>query len=109
MAAGQPDGSYRRTASGRIIATPNLVVPFSRARVDRSDVDVVGNPSVYTSTVGSGTVLIFRDGRVLTGRWGRARARGPTRYEDAAHKPLTLHPGGAWVLLAATGAPVSMG
>ena len=102
------DGSYRRTASGRIIATPNLVVPFSRARVDRSDVDVVGNPSVYTSTVGSGTVLIFRDGRVLTGRWGRTRARGPTRYEDAAHKPLTLHPGGAWVLLAATGAPVSM-
>jgi hypothetical protein len=103
-----PDGSYRRTASGRVIATPNLVVPFSRARVDRSDVDVLGNPSVYTSTVGSGTVLVFRDGRVLTGRWSRPQARGPTRYEDAAHKLLTLRPGGAWVLLAATGAPVNM-
>ena len=102
-----PDGSYRRTASGRIIATPNLVVPFSRARVDRSDVDVLGNPSVYTSTVGSGTVLVFRDGRLLSGRWSRPRAGGPTRYEDAAHRRLTLHPGGAWVLLAATGAPVS--
>ena len=70
-----PDGSYRRTASGRIIATPNLVVPFSRARIDRSDVDVVGNPSVYTSTVGSGTVLVFRDGRVLTGRLGPVPGR----------------------------------
>ena len=102
------DGSYRRTASGRVIATPNLVVPFSRAHVDRSDVDVVGNPSVYTSTVGSGTVLVFRDGRMLTGRWSRPRARGPTTYLNAAHKPLTLRPGGAWVLLAATGAPVSV-
>jgi hypothetical protein len=102
------DGSYRRTASGRIIATPNLVVPFSPAHVDRSDVDVLGNPSVYTSTVGSGTVLVFRDGRMLTGRWSRARARGPTTYLAAAHRPLTLRPGGAWVLLAATGAPVSM-
>jgi hypothetical protein len=102
------DGSYRRTASGRIIATPNLVVPFSPAHVDRTDVDVLGNPSVYTSTVGSGTVLVFRDGRMLTGRWSRPRARGPTTYLDAARRPLTLHPGGAWVLLAATGAPVRM-
>jgi Protein of unknown function (DUF3048) N-terminal domain/Protein of unknown function (DUF3048) C-terminal domain len=103
-----PDGSYRRTASGRPIATPNLVVPFSPAHIDRSDVDVVGNPSVYTSTIGSGQVLVFRDGRVLGGRWSRSRANGPTAYLDAARKPLTLRPGGAWVLLAATGAPVSM-
>ena len=103
-----PDGSYRRTSSGRVIATPNLVVPFSPAHVDRSDVDVVGNPSVYTSTVGAGTALVFRDGRMLTGRWSRARASGPTTYLNAARKPLTLRPGGAWVLLAATGAPVSM-
>jgi hypothetical protein len=102
-----PDGSDRRTASGRVIATPNLVVPFSPAHVDRTDVDVVGNPSVYTSTVGAGRVLVFRDGRLLTGRWSRARASGPTRYLNAARRPLTLHPGGAWVLLAATGAPVS--
>ena len=57
VAAGQPGRLVPADGSGRIIATPNLVVPFSRARVDRSDVDVVGNPSVYTSTVGSGTVL----------------------------------------------------
>jgi hypothetical protein len=102
------DGSYRRTASGRPIATPNLVVPFSPEHIDRSDVDVVGNPSVFTSTIGSGRVLVFRDGRVLGGRWRRSRLGGPTAYLDAAGKPIPLHPGGAWVLLAATGAPVDM-
>jgi hypothetical protein len=101
------DGSVRRTASGRPVTTPNLVVPFSPARQDRTDVDVLGNPSVYTSTVGSGRLLVFRDARVLVGRWSRSRAAGPTAYLDAANRPIPLAPGGAWVLLAATGAPVA--
>lgn len=100
------DGSLRRTAAGNPVSTPNLVVPFSRARIDPTDVDVLGAPSVYTSTVGTGRLLVFRDGRVLTGTWARARARaaGATSYLDAGRRPLTLAPGGAWVLLAATGA-----
>jgi hypothetical protein len=101
------DGSVRRTASGAPVITPNLLVPFSPAQVDRSDVDVLGNPSVHTSTVGSGRLLVFRDGRVLVGKWGRAKLADPTAYLDSHHTPFTLHPGGAWVLLAATGAPVT--
>jgi Protein of unknown function (DUF3048) N-terminal domain/Protein of unknown function (DUF3048) C-terminal domain len=102
-----PDGSVRRTASGRPVTTPNLLIPFSKAQVDRSDVDVLGNPSVHTSTVGSGRLLVFRDGRVLVGKWGRAHLASPTAYLDSHHRPFTLHPGGVWVLLAATGAPVT--
>ncbi|HEY6749032.1 MAG TPA: DUF3048 domain-containing protein, partial [Mycobacteriales bacterium] len=30
------DGSLRRTASGAVVSTPNLVVPFSKARIDRT-------------------------------------------------------------------------
>jgi len=101
------DGSVRLAASGRPITTPNLVVPFSRARTDRTDVDVLGNPSVYTSTVGSGRLLVFRDARVLEGRWSRSRAAGPTAYLDSRRQPIPLHPGGAWVLLAAPGAPIT--
>jgi hypothetical protein len=101
------DGTVRRTAAGRPISTPNLVVPFSRARIDPTDVDVLGTPSVYTSTVGTGRLLVFRDGRVLSGTWARARPAGRTSYLDASRRPLTLDPGGAWVLLAATGAPVT--
>jgi hypothetical protein len=100
-------GAVRRTAAGRPISTPNLVVPFSRARIDPTDVDVLGTPSVYTSTVGTGRLLVFRDGRVLTGTWARARPAGRTSYLDARRRPIPLEPGGAWVLLASTGAPAS--
>lgn len=71
-------GALRRTAAGTPIGTPNIVVPFSRARLDPTNVDVLGTPSVYTSTVGSGKLLIFRDGRVLAGRWARPVARTRT-------------------------------
>lgn len=102
------DGSVRRTASGKAVATPNVVVPFSRARLDPTNVDVLGTPSVYTSTVGSGKLLVLRDGRVLTGSWQRRHPIYGTHYYDAGGKrELTLRPGGAWVLLAATGAPVA--
>lgn len=98
-------GAVRRTASGRPIATENLVVPFSRARLDPTNVDVLGTPSVYTSTIGTGRLLVFRDGRVLGGSWARNKPAGRTAYLDARRRPLTLDPGGAWILLAATGAP----
>ena len=101
------DGSTRRTASGKAIATPNVVVPFCRTRLDPTNVDVLGTPSVYTSTVGSGRLLLLRDGRVLPGKWVRRLPTSRTTYLDAGgHRELTLRPGGAWVLLAATGAPV---
>ena len=100
------DGSLRRTASGRPIATPNVVIPFCRARLDRSNVDVLGTPSVYTSTVGTGRALVFRDGRVLVGTWVRRHPYHRMDYLDGRRKPLTLQLGGAWVLLAAVGAPV---
>jgi hypothetical protein len=101
------NGRPRRTASGKAIATPNVVIPFSRARLDPTNVDVLGTPSVYTSTVGTGKLLVLRDGRVLAGSWQRRHPMYGTHYLDAGGKrDLTLRPGGAWVLLAATGAPV---
>lgn len=102
------DGSLRRTASGRPISTPNVVVPFSRARLDPTNVDVLGTPSVYTSTVGNGRVLIFRDGRMVLGTWWRRHPSVRTDYVDSSRRALTLQPGGAWVLLAAVGAPVDV-
>ena len=100
-------GAIRRTAAGRPLVTPNLVVPVSPARLDPTNVDVLGTPSVYTSTVGSGRLFVFRDGRVLQGRWARSALAGRTFYVDEARRPLTLQPGGAWVLLPAPGAPVT--
>lgn len=102
-------GRHVRAASGAEITTANVIVQFCRVTVDRTDVDVLGSPSAYTHTVGSGPVVVFRDGRAITGTWVRRKAGAPTRYLDRAGKDITLRTGGAWVLLAATGSPLRYG
>jgi Protein of unknown function (DUF3048) N-terminal domain/Protein of unknown function (DUF3048) C-terminal domain len=96
-------------ASGARVSTPNVIVQFCRVTVDRTDVDVLGAPSAYTHTVGRGPVVIFRDGRAISGTWVRPKAGAPTRYLDASGRDIGLRPGGAWVLLAASGNPLRYG
>ncbi len=100
-------GSRQAQADGAPVATPNVVVQFCDVSVDRRDVDVHGTPSMYTSTVGSGPVAVFRDGVRLDGTWSRPDPGAPTRLLDAGGHPIPLAPGGAWVVLAAKGAPLS--
>jgi Protein of unknown function (DUF3048) N-terminal domain/Protein of unknown function (DUF3048) C-terminal domain len=101
----EPDGTPRRDPAGQALRTANVLVPFSRARLDPSNVDVLGTPSVYTSTVGRGRLLLFRDGRAARGTWVRPTPTSRTSYLDGTgRRHLTLAPGGAWVLLPTTGA-----
>jgi hypothetical protein len=102
----QIDGVAARQRGGALVTTPNVIVQLSKVSVDRRDIDVDGNPSAYTQTVGSGRALIFRDGRMIEGRWIRGSAAAPTRYVDAHGHDIPLHPGGAWVLLSAQGSIV---
>ena len=67
----QIDGHTVTQTSGAAVSTPNVIVQFCQIVTDRRDVDVAGNPSADTKPVGSGRALVFRDGRVLKGRWVR--------------------------------------
>ena len=105
---------YVRTVSGRRIlaasgaplAKPNVLVQFCQINPDRSDVDVNGNPSMFTKTIGSGRVVLFRNGRQIEGKWSRPSLSAPTTFTDAAGKPLLFAPGGTIVALVRPGAPV---
>jgi len=98
-----PDGTVRRSASGAALGAPNVILQFCRITVDRGDVDVTGAPAAYTHSVGTGRAVVFRDGRVMVGKWVRPTLRSPTRFVDGTGKDLLLRPGGAWVLLVPTG------
>lgn len=95
-----PQGRVIRTASGQAEKTKNVVIQFSPVRLDPTNVDVTGTPSAFTTTVGRGRLLVFRNGRAISGLWLRSSAAGGTRYIDSRGRPLPLDPGGAWVLLA---------
>src|SRR5262249_37662590 len=98
-----------RDAGGALVATPNVLVLFCRTNVDRGDIDHAGNPATYTHTLGSGRLLLFREGRVLSGTWRRPTLASATQYLDPRGRRLTPRPVGVWVLLASAAGPVRYG
>lgn len=101
------DGVYQHTATGVLISTPNVIVQFCKSTVYTADRDVLGNPAQYTHTIGSGKVVVFRNGRRIVGTWSRPTATAGTTLKDATGKPIALAPGGEWFVLVATGAHLS--
>jgi hypothetical protein len=99
------DGLRILTASGAPVAKPNVLVQFCQVSADRSDIDVIGNPSMFTQSIGSGRVVLFRGGKRIEGQWSRPRIGDPTTYTDVAGKPLLFAPGGTFVALVRPGAP----
>jgi len=90
-------------ANGAPVAKPNVLVQFCQINADRSDVDVNGNPSAFTKSVGSGRVVLFRDGKRIEGKWSRGSIGAPTTFTDAVGKPLLFAPGGTFVALVRRG------
>lgn len=99
-------GQQLHAANGNPIASPNVLVQLCRVSVNRNDVDVEGNPSQFTYTVGSGTAVLFRNGKRVLGKWSRPNSGSGTTFSTLSGKPLLMAPGGAIVVLATVGAPV---
>jgi hypothetical protein len=98
------DGVPQTAADGKPIATPNVIVQFCKVTVHRGDVDVLGNPSQYTHSIGRGRVAVFRNGHRIDGTWVRPTIGNGTTLRTKQGKPIFLAPGGAWVILVANGA-----
>lgn len=96
-------GHIDKLANGSAVRTPNVVVQFVRGNVFPEDIDPAGNPAWYQHTVGKGNVVVFRDGRRISGRWSRPRAVSGTELVDQHGKPISLAPGGAWFVLVNNG------
>lgn len=101
------DGNLQHTAAGKVVSTPNVIVQFCKVTLYTADRDVLGNPNQYTHTIGKGKIVIFRDGRRITGSWSRPSLNAATTIRDAKGKPIPLRPGGAWVALVHTNAALS--
>lgn len=89
-------------------APTNVVVQHSKIALSRY-VDVLGNPTPYTTTIGAGAVAVLRDGRRLSGTWRRLVGNTGTRYLDDKGRDLPLKPGPTLVLLVPAGRPIDVG
>lgn len=99
------DGRRIVTGSGAPVAKPNVIVQYCQIEADPNDRDVNGNPTMFTKTIGSGQVVLFRGGKRIAGTWSRPSLEAATTFKDAVGKPLLLAPGGTFVALVRPGAP----
>jgi hypothetical protein len=100
------DGRVQKTVDGSVIDTPNVIVQFCHVR-NGGGRDAAGNSTRYTSTIGHGRAVVFRNGRRIEGTWSRPAAGDGTKLTTSDGKPIPLTPGGAWFALVATDAPLS--
>ena len=90
--------TYADGGSGKNATTENVVVMSVKNRAD-GNADVNGSRSVKSITTGKGDVVIYRDGRKLSGTWRRSGSTEPMRFVDGDGKDIPLKPGATWVLL----------
>jgi Protein of unknown function (DUF3048) N-terminal domain/Protein of unknown function (DUF3048) C-terminal domain len=102
-------GSVVRDAGGKPVSTSDVLVQFCRVTTDYGDIDQAGSPAAYTHSVGSGRAVLFRDRRRIEGSWQRSEPGQPTRFRATSGGDLLLQPGNVWVVLAATGSPLTSG
>jgi hypothetical protein len=97
------NGSPDVLTDGTRVDAVNVVVMRIRTK-DTGLHDVLGNPSPEDVVTGSGEVSVFRNGKVVTGKWSRPDVASPMTITDAKGHPLPLAPGRTWVeLLPSTG------
>jgi hypothetical protein len=62
-------------------------------------VDAAGNHSPEVELTGSGKAYVFRDGRMIVGRWERPTLKDVTTFVTKAGTEIALAPGVTWVEL----------
>lgn len=93
------DGSAARTTSGARLGASTVVVQYTK--ITNSELhDVLGNPTPYTHTVGSGRAVVLRDGVAFAARWERATAQDGTTFTTSAGDELPFAVGPVWVIYA---------
>ncbi|MFY9588056.1 MAG: DUF3048 domain-containing protein [Actinomycetota bacterium] len=93
-------GRSHRLVGGRQISASNVVIMIVRTSSKNRAAARKGTPQL--GLVGSGPVVLYRNGVRVTGRWSRANLRSPTRFTDGFGRPMIFAPGNTWFELVPT-------
>jgi hypothetical protein len=89
-------------SDGTQISATNVVVQIVKVTLtDITDANGVHSPEV--TSVGTGKVYVFRDGKMITGTWQRNSLGDVTKLLDASGNVIPLAPGKTWVELLPVG------
>ena len=92
-------GTVPHTLEGGVqVSAANVVVMLVTMR-DTGLVDAAGNPSPEAETLGHGKAFVFRDGKMIVGRWLRKSPDSVIRFTDKKNHTIRLERGRTWVEL----------
>lgn len=87
---------HKDALTGEQIHAANVVVLFAEHRETSIIEDAFNHRSIQVNLMGSGEMLLFRDGVMVRGRWQRAARNEMLTFTDAQGQPLPLKPGNTW-------------
>ena len=94
------NGEPFMTEEGPQLSVDNVVVEVHDVRLSKRIRDVAGNPSVEIhDETGSGSAVLFRDGRAYEGTWERDEVGDAVRFLTAAGEAMVFKPGTIWIHL----------
>jgi hypothetical protein len=93
------DGRAATTTDGGRLEAATVVVQYARITSSTYH-DVLGNPTPYTHTVGSGDALVLGGGVAFKARWSRPSPAVGTTFTTMDGAPLTFAPGQVWIVFA---------
>jgi hypothetical protein len=85
----------------QIVATNVIVLVVEQLETGRTDSS--GAPVPDFDVLGTGEVVVFRDGAAQVGRWERGRLTDFFRFFDQAGREIRLAPGTTWIHLVPEG------
>ena len=83
---------------GNQVSATNVVVMQVKVGVG-GIVDAAGNPSPKLTLTGQGKAYVFRNGRMIVGRWRRPSLKDVTTFVTRSGDAIGLAPGTTWVEL----------
>lgn len=83
---------------GSQVSAINVIVQVVEVRPSEI-LDAAGNPSPEIDAIGSGKAYVFRNGRVIEGRWVREDEDDLTEFVNTAGETIPLAPGPTWIEL----------
>ncbi|MFM7718818.1 MAG: DUF3048 domain-containing protein [Actinomycetota bacterium] len=93
---------------GSRVAASTVIVQVVEVR-DGTIIDAAGNPSPEVTLLGTGKAYVFRDGRVVVGRWVRDTLGEVTRFVTKDGEEIALVPGRTWIELLPSTIAVEVG
>lgn len=93
-------GAPFMTSVGDQIEVSNVLVQLVKVDNSNTIVDVTGSPSPDIALANAkGKLLLFRDGKVIKGRWSTGKVGRPPVYKGKDGKPLSFAEGPTWIEL----------